>query len=187
MNDTTIITEEFKNISPERMDQVCREAEKVIGEHPGERQSDLDPAVRSLLGIVTTLMRENRRKDAIQHYLENVFTNPEVIEAVRIWYGAISSRLRSVLHRDLSLSGGGLHFKDLDWRLEAGLASRCQRTRCEPRLRMRLTMEDGQRMETRLDLQSDVKTLETVLNSLEEAAAEANSPLVRRLMKKYNV
>ena len=52
---------------------------------------------------------------------------------------------------------------------------------------MRLTLEDDQRLETSLDLQTDVKTLETILASLEEAAAEANSPLVRRLMKKYNV
>ena len=187
MNDSTTITEEFRNISPERIDLVCREAEKVIGEHPGERQSDQDPDVRSLLEIVTALMRENRRKDAIQHYLENVFSNPEVIEAVRIWYGAISSRLRAVLQRDLCLSGGGLHFKDLDWRLEAVLASRCQQTRCDPRVTMRLTLEDDQRQEASLDLQTDVKTLETILASLEEAAAEANSPLVRRLMKKYNV
>ena len=186
MNDSTTITQEFRNISPERIDLVCREAEKVIGEHPGERQSD-HPDVRSFLEIVTTLMRENRRKEAIQHYLENVFSNAEVIEAVRIWYGAVSSRLRAVLHRDLCLSGGGLHFKDLDWRLEAVLASRCQQTRCDPRMTMRLTLEDDQRLEMSLDLRTDVKTLETILASLEEAAAEANSPLVRRLMKKYNV
>ena len=85
MNDNTTITEEFRNISPRRIDLVCREAEKVFGEHPGERQSDQDD-VRSLLEIVTALIRENRRKDAIQHHLENVFSNPEVIEAVRIWY-----------------------------------------------------------------------------------------------------
>ena len=186
MNDT-IIAEEFRNISPERIDQVCKDAEKLIGgEYPGD-QSDEDPAVRSLLSIVTSLMRENKRKDAVQHFLEDVFSNPEVIEAVKTWYGAVSSRLRSVLHRDLSLSGGGLNFKDLDWRLEATLASRCQRTRCDPRLSLRLTLEDDQRLETSVDLRCEVKTLETIVTSLEEAAAEANSPLVRRLMKKYNV
>ena len=186
MNDT-IIAEEFRNISPERIDQVCKEAEKLIGgEYPGD-QSDEDPAVRSLLSIVTSLMRENKRKDAVQQFLEDVFSNPEVIEAVKTWYGAVSSRLRSVLHRDLSLSGGGLNFKDLDWRLEAALASRCQRTRCDPRLSLRLTLEDDQRLETSVDLRCEVKTLETIVTSLEEAAAEANSPLVRRLMKKYNV
>ena len=185
MNDT-IIAEEFRNISPERIDQVCRDAERVIRESHGE-PSDVDPAVRSLLSVVTDLMRENKRKDGVQHFLENVFDNPEVIEAVKIWYGGISSRLRSVLHRDLTLPGGGPHFKDLDWRLEAALASRCQRTRCDPRVTMRLTLEDDKRLETSLDFQSDVKTLETIVTSLEEAAAEANSPLVRRLMKKYNI
>ena len=132
-------------------------------------------------------MRENKRKDAVQHFLEDVFSNPEVIEAVKTWYAAVSSRLRSVLHRDLSLSGGGLNFKDLDWRLEATLASRCQRTRCDPRLSMRLTLEDDQRLATSVDLRCEVKTLKTIVTSLEEAAVEANSPLVRRLMKKYNV
>ena len=185
MNDT-IIAQEFRNISPERIDQVCKEAEKVIGgEYPGDQRSDEDPAVRSLLSIVTSMMRENKRKEAVQHYLEDVFSNPEVIEAVRTWYGAVSSRLRAVLHRDLGLSGGGLNFKDLDWRLEAVLASRCQRTRCDPRVTMRLTLEDDRRLETSVDLRSEVNTLETIVTSLEEAAAEANSPLVRRLMKKY--
>ena len=180
-----MITQEFKNISLERIEQVCGDAEKIIGELGGD--GELEPDVKTLLCVVTTLMREKKRKDAVQHFLEDIFTRPEVIEAVRHWYDVISSRLRSVLHRDLSLSGGGLNFKDLDWRLEAALASRCQRTRCDPRLSLRLTLEDDQRLETSVDLRCEVKTLETIVTSLEEAAAEANSPLVRRLMKKYNV
>ena len=180
-----MITQEFKNISLERIEQVCSDAEKIIGELGGD--GELEPDVKTLLCVVTTLMREKKRKDAVQHFLEDIFTRPEVIEAVRHWYDVISSRLRSVLQRDLILAGGGLNFKDLDWRLEASLASRCLQDRCDPRVRLRLTLEDEQRLETSLNLQTDVKTLEKVVSSLEEAASEANSPLVRKLMKKYNV
>ena len=48
------------------------------------------------------------------------------------------SRYSAVLHRDcLVRPGPGLHYRHLDWRLEAGLATRAARDRCEPRVTMR--------------------------------------------------
>ena len=38
-----------------------------------------------------------------------------------------------------------------------------------------------------MDLEVDVRTLEKIVHSLEEAENEANSPGVRKLCKKYSV
>ena len=46
-------------------------------------------------------------------------------------------RYSAVLHRDLVTPGPGLHYRHLDWRLEAGLATRAARDRCQPRVTMR--------------------------------------------------
>ena len=47
-------------------------------------------------------------------------------------------RYSAVLHRScLVTPGPGLHYRHLDWRLEAGLATRAARDRCLPRVTMR--------------------------------------------------
>ena len=51
---------------------------------------------------------------------------------------------------------------------------------------MRLTLEDrSEKTETMVNLEADVKTLEEMVTTLEAAANEANSPVVRKLTKKY--
>ena len=73
-------------------------------------------------------------------------------------------------------------------RQTATLASRSLLERCDPKLVMRLALQD-RREDTQhtLDLETDVKTLENIVLSLEEALNEANTPSVRKLCKRYSV
>ena len=104
------------------------------------------------------------------------------------WYKSISSKFQSIAQRDITSGNGWLHFKNLDWRLEATLASRSLNSKCDPKVTMRLTLEDKpEDKEVSVCLEADVKTLENLVNNLEDALNEANRPAVRKLMKKYAV
>ena len=45
--------------------------------------------------------------------------------------------------------------------------------------------DDKDQSNTTINLEAGVYTLQSMVNSLEEAMNEANSPVVRKLMKKY--
>ena len=82
----------------------------------------------------------------------------------------------------------GLHFNKLEWRFQATLASRTLLKRCDPKLVMRINFEErSDASENSIEVETDVKTLENIVHSLEEAVNEANSPAVRKLCKKYSV
>ena len=186
MPHNSCITTEFRNISTDKISEVCKRVEKIITENDHVIEIDLDD--KALIYIITTLVKEKPKKDEATQFLQNIFSDSEVADTILGWYKTIVPKLTSILHRDLLISGGQLHFKDLDWRLQATLASRSLLDRCDPKVIMKITLEDKlKEKESSLHFETDVKTLENIVNTLEEAVNESNSPVVRKLTKKYLV
>ena len=180
-------TSQFRNISLEDVEDLCSRVEKLINE-TSNTERDCGEDEKQLLSLVASISRERSRKEKTKESLVNVFQDECVADYVSSWIDSVSPKLKEVLQRDMTLMGDGLYYKDLDWRFQATLASRSLLEKCEPKVIMNLSLEErGQNQKTTsTNLQCEVKTLEKMVNSLEEALSEANSPAVRKLMKRYN-
>ena len=186
MPSNSCITTEFRNVSIDNIGEVCKRVEKIITENNDVSEIDLDD--KALLHIITALVKEKPKKDEATQFLRDVFSDPEVADTVLAWYKTMFPKLTTILQRDVVISRGNLHFKDLDWRLQATLASRSLLDRCDPKVVMKITLEDKMKeKDSNLHFETDVKTLENIVNTLEEAVNESNSPIVRKLTKKYLV
>lgn len=75
------------------------------------------------------------------------------------------------------------HFKDLEWRFETQVSSRCLLNQLVPQVTIKLTLDNGENDE-RILLQSDPKNLQRLTESLEEALSEATSQNSRKILKK---
>ena len=118
--------------------------------------------------------------------INNIFKDQQTAGYVCSFFSKASAKYNTVLTNTFTMPG--LHFKKLDWRFQATLASRSLLERCDPKLVMRLTLEErSEGREDSIDLETDVKTLENIVGNLEEAWNEANSPTVRKLCKKYSM
>ena len=186
MSSNSCINTEVRNISIKNISEVCKRVEKIITENNDVSEIDLD--AKALIHIITTLVKDKPKKDEATQLLRNIFSDPEVGDTVLTWYKTMFPKLTTILHRDIQISRGQLHFKDLDWRLQATLATRSLLERCDPKVVMKITLEDKMtEKDSNLHFETDVKTLENIVDTLEEAVNESNSPIVRKLTKKYLV
>ena len=181
--------EDVAEISPDEVAVLCStvEAELTVSSGSDEARTDgMSREETALIFILTSLMRSKCREAEAAQIINNIFKHQQTAAHVSSFFSKVSAKYNAVLTNTFSMPG--LHFKKLDWRFQATLASRSLLERCDPKLVMRITLEersDGR--EDSIDLETDVKTLENIVGNLEEAWNEANSPSVRKLCKKYSM
>ena len=181
--------EDVADISPDDVVGLCSRVEAVLTVSSGSDEARTDGMSReetALIFILTSLMRSKCRETEAAQIINNIFKHQQTAAHVSSFFSKVSAKYNAVLTNTFSMPG--LHFKKLDWRFQATLASRSLLERCDPKLVMRITLEersDGR--EDSIDLEMDVKTLENIVGNLEEAWNEANSPTVRKLCKKYSM
>ena len=181
--------EDVEDISSDDIVDLCSRVEKILTSSTGSDMRETDGMSRqetAIITILTSLIKSKCRPAEAAQILNNIFKDPQSSAQVNQLLGAVSAKYSSLLQQTFTLPG--LHFKNLDWRFQATLASRSLLERCDPKLVMRLALQD-RREDTQhtLDLETDVKTLENIVLSLEEALNEANTPSVRKLCKRYSV
>ena len=181
--------EDVEDISPDDIVDLCSRVEKILTSSTGSDMRETDGMSRqetAIITILTSLIKSKCRAAEAAQILNNIFKDPQSSAQVNQLFGAVSAKYSSLLQQTFTLPG--LHFKNMDWRFQATLASRSLLERCDPKLVMRLALQD-RREDTQhtLDLETDVQTLENMVLSLEEALNEANTPSVRKLCKRYSV
>ena len=183
--------EDVGDLPPDQVVQLCSRVEKILTSSTVSEMRETDGMSRqetAIIFILTSLIKSKSRPAEAAQILNNIFKDPQSSSEVQHLLSVVSAKFSSLL---LSLAClPGLHFSRLDWRFQATLASRSLLERCDPKLVMRMTFQErghtGEQ-EHSMDLEVDVRTLENIVHSLEEAENEANSPGVRKLCKKYSV
>ena len=181
--------EDVGHISPEDVVGLCSRVEARLTVSSGSDESQTEGMSReetALIFILTSLMKSKCRDVEATQIINNIFKHQETAAHVSNFFSLVSAKYNAVLTNTFSMVG--LHFKQLEWRFQATLASRSLLSRCDPKLVMRITLEErGDAREDSIDLETDVGTLENIVANLEEAWNEANSPTVRKLCKKYSL
>ena len=179
--------EDVADISPDDVLGLCSTVEGRLTVSSGTDESQTDGMSReetALLFILTSLMKSKCRDVEAAQIINNIFKHQQSAAHVSSFFNKVSAKYNAVLTNTFAMAG--LHFKKLDWRFQATLASRSLLERCDPKLVMRITLEErSDAREESFDLETDVATLENIVENLEAAWAEANSPAVRKLCKKY--
>merc|ERR1712192_4746 len=167
----------------EEVVEVCKKAEQLLLQ--GEENSlDLDAGVKHVVFALITLVREGYRAAEVKSQLESIGLKGPVAAALGDCYS------RVVADKSSQLDGGDFHhlgrrFHHLEWRLQATLATRSLLSQVEPKVVARLMLEKeekGELEEQVLELEVDV--LKEVVATLEEAAAEANSPVAKKITRR---
>ena len=182
--------EDVSDISPDEVVGLCSRVEaRLTVSSVSDEESQTDGMTReetALIFILTSLMKRKCREVEAAGILNNILKHQQTAAHVSSFFSKVSAKYNAVLNNTFSMPG--LHFKKMDWRFQANLASRSLLERCDPKLVMRITLEErGDPREDSIDLEADVATLENIVGSLEEAWNEANSPSVRKLCKKYSL
>ena len=183
------IIEDVEDISPDDIVDLCCRVEKILTSSMGSDMRETDGMSRqetAIITILTSLIKSKCRAAEATQILNNIFKDPQSSAHVNQLFAGVSAQYSSLLQQNFSLPG--LHFNNLDWRFQATLASRSLLERCDPKLVMRLTLQDrAEDSQHSLELEADVQTLENMVLSLEQAVNEANTPAVRKLCKRYSV
>ena len=183
------IIEDVEDISPDDIVDLCCRVEKILTSSMGSDMRETDGMSRqetAIITILTSLINSKCRAAEATQILKKIFKDPQSSAHVNQLFAGVSAQYSSLLQQNFSLPG--LHFNNLDWRFQATLASRSLLERCDPKLVMRLTLQDrAEDSQHSLELEADVQTLENMVLSLEQAVNEANTPAVRKLCKRYSV
>ena len=181
--------EDVGDLPPDHVVQLCSRVEKILTSSTVSEMRETDGMSRqetAIIFILTSLMKSKCRDVEATQIINNIFKHQQSAAHVSSFFSLVSAKYNAVLTNTFSLPG--LHFKQLQWRFQATLASRSLLSRCDPKLVMRITLEEkGEAREDSIDLETDVATLENIVANLEEAWNEANSPTVRKLCKKYSM
>ena len=70
------ISQEFQNISTDKISEICKQVEKVISSV--NLTPELPSEVKDMLNIILLLTSEKHKRDDSERILTNIFSNPEV-------------------------------------------------------------------------------------------------------------
>ena len=70
------ISQEFQNISTDKISEICKQVEKVISSV--NLKPELPSEVKDMLNIILLLTSEKHKRDDSERILTNIFSNPEV-------------------------------------------------------------------------------------------------------------
>ena len=72
------ISQEFQNISTDKISEICKQVEKVISSVNVKLTTELPSEVKDMLNIILLLTSEKHKRDDSERILTNIFSNPEV-------------------------------------------------------------------------------------------------------------
>ena len=134
--------EDVADISPDDVLGLCStvEGRLTVSSVTDESQTDgMSREETALLFILTSLMKSKCRDVEAAQIINNIFKQQQSAAHVSSFFTKVSAKYNAVLTNTFNMAG--LHFKKLDWRFQATLASRSLLERCDTKLLMRLTLE----------------------------------------------
>merc|ERR1711915_2998 len=173
------------NIMEDELEDVAKNAEKMLHITTNEAVADVDDKVKAFLCALTFLVNSKLKESVARSVIGSLGVKEEVISSLLESYGRVAAKYSVEMKKCQNLRR--VHFKQVDWRFQATIASRSLLQQCQPKIVTKLTLgtksfgEDDHE----IALEMDVNMLQTLVATLEEALAEASSPLARKLIRNF--
>lgn len=170
--------------TPEKYQKV---AEAISEPSLEQIQRSVEIIAQFLIDAVRT-----RAKDADFSTLSDLGFSEEHISVLKQF---VDSKTDNILKLLQGKATSSLRFRDLDWRLEARVASRSLHSQAVPIITMRLHLDDEAtnekrktliENETKIVVQTDPNSLVHIIGQLEQALLEAKAHRTRNFVKAMN-
>merc|ERR1711936_39139 len=177
------VVENIKNVSEEDIEDVCSAAENILAVGTDTAGNIIKEETKAVLFALTFLVKGRFREAEARNILENLVISEKVLHAVVESYIRLAAKYAIVLKKNLTLSK--IHFKKMDWRFQVTLASRSFLNKTEPRVLTKLLFgkKNTKKEDKELLIEMTVRMLQKMVNTMEEALAESNSPLAKKLAR----
>ena len=116
--------------------------------------------------------------------LDSLGVGEKVTLAVVESYTRVAAKYALVLKNSQTLNK--VHFKKIDWRFQVTLASRSLLKQNQPKVLTKLSLGKKNNMgedDLEVTMEMNVKMLQNLVTKMEEAFAESNSPLAKKLAR----
>ena len=145
--------------------------------------TSLSKDVRAVLLSLTFLVKGKLREVEARNLFESVGVSAVVAAAIVESYTRVATKYAVLMKNTRNLSK--LHFKKLDWRFQVTVASRSLLSQNEAKVVAKVTLGSkvGEHDDQELAMEMNVKTLKMLVTKLEEADAESNNPLAKKLAR----
>ena len=178
------VVENIRNVSEDDIENVCTAAEEILlGPEVEAVSENINKDSKALLFVLTFLVKGRFRELEAKNMLDSLGVGEKATLAIVESYSKVSAEYAVVLKNNQTLSK--VHFKKLDWRFQVTLASRSFLNQTEPRVLTKLSLgrKNKEEDDKEVMMEMDVKMLQKLVTRMEEALAEANSPLARKLAR----
>ncbi|XP_046991266.1 COMM domain-containing protein 2 isoform X3 [Schistocerca americana] len=143
-------------------------------------------AIRNVVeGLVNLLVESSKHELTAADFKDTLVTlgfTDQHQEVLCSFYEGVKSEIRDVLsNMTVSLP----HYKNLEWRFEAQVASRSLMQQVTPLITMNLTLTEAGKGDNNICLQTDPNNLLHITQVLEEALREAKSQHTRRVLRSF--
>merc|ERR1711892_416578 len=176
------VIEDLQNLAEGEVEDVRASAEKIllsIGIDTADEGIGKD--VKAFLFALTFLVKGKFKELEANNMLESQRVGESVAIAVVESYNNVAAKYAVALKTSQNLSK--IHFKKLDWRFQVTLASRSMLTQTQSKVLTKVTLgkkiNDDDDVEVAMEM--NVNTLQKLVAKMEEALAESNSPLAKKL------
>ena len=145
--------------------------------------TSLSKDVRAVLLSLTFLVKGKLREVEARNFFESLGVSGVVAAAIVESYTRVATKYAVLMKNTQNLSK--LHFKKLDWRFQVTVASRSLLSQNEAKVVAKVTLGSkvGEHDDQELAMEMNVKTLKMLVTKLEEADAESNNPLAKKLAR----
>ncbi|XP_049801650.1 COMM domain-containing protein 2 isoform X1 [Schistocerca nitens] len=143
-------------------------------------------AIRNVVeGLVNLFVESSKHELTAADFKDTLVTlgfTDQHQEVLCSFYEGVKSEIRDVLsNMTVSLP----HYKNLEWRFEAQVASRSLMQQVTPLITMNLTLTEAGKGDSNICLQTDPNNLLHITQVLEEALHEAKSQHTRRVLRSF--
>ena len=178
------VIEDLQNLAEGEVEDVRASAEKILLSNGIDTaDEDISKDVKAFLFALTFLVKGKFKELEANNMLESQGVGESVAIAVVESYNNVAAKYAVTLKTSQNLSK--IHFKKLDWRFQVTLASRSMLNQTQSKVLTKITLgkkfNDEDDVEVAMEM--NVKTLQKLVATMEEALAEANSPLAKKLSR----
>ena len=178
------VVKDLQSVAEDGIEDILTATEEILLCNGIEMvDENISKDVKAFLFALTFLVKEKFRELEAKNLLDSLGVGEKVTLAVVEFYTRVAAKYALVLKNSQTLNK--VHFKKLDWRFQVTLASRSLLNQNQRKVLTKLSLGNKNKGEDdfQVTMEMNVKMLQNLVTKMEEALAESNSPLAKKLAR----
>ena len=160
--------------------QICCQVQEIFTNITDDQF--VEKEAETLLSLLLYLAKEKYKRNEAEDIIKQTSGDSKAVTEILTCYEKLVKRM--TVNKPKALNK--IHFKKLDWRFQITVATRALLKTTEVKFLLKLTLENRFKEEEMAILfEADVKTLQSLVDTIAQAMAEANTPQARKLTKRF--